>query len=121
MNEAGWVLLGIYFMSAMGSLLALLLIDSYRNPPRPKDPIDRLEALCYTFIITAGSRGMIADEISAVVEGWGDRIFPPNQVASRLMTLRDKKLVVRGGVDDVRKTRRGRNARVHYQALRRIT
>ncbi len=79
------------------------------------------EALCYTFIITAGSRGMIADEISAVVEGWGDRIFPPNQVASRLMTLRDKKLVVRGGVDDVRKTRRGRNARVHYQALRRIT
>ncbi len=42
MNEAGWVILSIGFMLAMGSLLALLLIDSYRNPPRPKDPIDRL-------------------------------------------------------------------------------
>ena len=42
MNDAGWLILAIYFAVAMGSLLALLLVDSYRNPPRPKDPIDQL-------------------------------------------------------------------------------
>ena len=42
MSELGWLILGVWFLVAMGSLLALLLVDSYRNPPRPKDPIDRL-------------------------------------------------------------------------------
>ena len=42
MTETWWTILAIYFAVAMGSLLALLLVDSYRNPPRPKDPIDQL-------------------------------------------------------------------------------
>ena len=42
MSEVGWLILGVWFVVAMGGLLALLLIDSYRNPPRPKDPIDLL-------------------------------------------------------------------------------
>lgn len=72
------------------------------------------EALCLRLIRDTGVRGAIADEISAQVEAPGVRIFPPNQVASRLMALREKGLVVRGPKEDVRKTRRKRNARVHY-------
>ncbi len=71
------------------------------------------EALCLRLITDTGTRGAIADEISAQVEAEG-RIFPPNQVASRLMGLREKGLVVRGVPADTRKTRRNVKARVHY-------
>ncbi len=72
------------------------------------------EALCYRLIITSHTMGLIADEISEMVERDDGRIFPSNQVASRLKTLRDKNLIVRGPKDDTRKTRRKVNARVHY-------
>jgi len=72
------------------------------------------EALCLGWIILAGGFGAIADEISEAVERRDGRIFPPNQVASRLMGLREKGLVVRGVPADTRKTRRNVKARVHY-------
>ena len=73
------------------------------------------EAMCYRMILKAGVVGMTADEISAVVESYDGRIFPPNQVNSRLQTLRDRGLIIRGEKDDTRPTRRNRQARVHYE------
>jgi len=72
------------------------------------------EKTCLRWIVRAGTRGAIADEISAGVEERDGRIFPPNQVASRLMGLREKGLIVRGVTTDTRKTRRDVKARVHY-------
>ncbi len=72
------------------------------------------EKLCLQWIVRAGTRGALADEISAGVEDRDGRIFPPNQVASRLMGLREKGLIVRGVPADTRKTRRNVKARVHY-------
>ena len=72
------------------------------------------EALCLQWVTEAGTYGAIADEISAHVENGEKRIFPPNQVASRLMGLREKGLIVRGVTTDTRKTRRDVKARVHY-------
>jgi hypothetical protein len=71
------------------------------------------EALCY-HLISEAPNGMTADEISAHVEASQERIFPPNQVNSRLFTLRKDGKIVRSIVK--RQTRRNRNAAVHFDA-----
>lgn len=61
-------------------------------------------------LILDSPRGLTNDELSSLLEGYGGRIIPPNQVASRTKTLRDRGLVRWSG--EQRETRRGRMAGV---------
>ena len=67
----------------------------------------RDEDRCYALLVQAGDDGMTSDELSEVL-GHGGRIIPPNQVASRILSLRRKELVL--DTKQRRETRRGRMA-----------
>ena len=67
------------------------------------------EARCYALIEEAGEQGCTSDEISTIL-GASGRIIPPNQIASRIMSLRTKGEVASSG--STRKTRRNRQATV---------
>jgi len=65
------------------------------------------EVRCLALLGSAGDVGMTSDELSAVL-GQTGRIIPPNQIASRILSLRRKGLVL--DTKQRRETRRGRMA-----------
>jgi len=82
--------------------------------PDVQDVAESDEARCYD-LIASSVNGRTADEIAAIIGGATGRIIPPNQIASRLMTMRDRGEIIRSS--ETRMTRRGHKAHIHYVTL----